>query len=487
MDKMEAIGILIVSLIALGIRAPFLFSTCGSDVVQFACFADTFLKYKFHFYEYNDWSAAGNSWAYPWKYLYGPVMLFILGPLRELVPGEVEVVEQNGELHVYAPSSWCGALKLVYALFDLLMGAALFQLARSAFKLGRRLSLLITAMYLLNPMTIYVSSIYGMFDSLAGAVMLTGIYLYLTKKSEAVGLFMVGLSVSTKTNVAPTVIIPAIAVLRESETTRKAIRGLLYISLGVMLPFAPFELAYPQSVYRLFADILEASTPTYTLPLVYSFNGVSSLITYKREEALLWVMRLWFVPFLVVIFIIIYKYWSTMGGLALASFLTYLAFTTFYWRVNHQYLVPSVAFVSMLAVASRDRQLRGLASLLYALIGLWPIAYPVSWWAHVHLKSPSLSTWRLLDALSLNIFDDRFYVAHSLALTLVTYALIAYCLFRWNRLCQALGPQYTGGEKGPHVSGQGHDSSSGFGPGLGKDRREAVRSLRDRNPLTNAA
>ncbi|MMZ67971.1 hypothetical protein D1872_306130 [compost metagenome] len=55
--------------------------------------------------------------------------------------------------------------------------------------------------------------------------------------------------------------------------------------------------------------------------------------------------------------------------------------------------------------------------------GLWPLIFPVSFWAHVHIENSSDLVIRILSHVSLNVPHALYYIYYSLTLT-VTLLLI---------------------------------------------------------------
>ncbi|GAB6147806.1 hypothetical protein [Stetteria hydrogenophila] len=114
-----------------------------------------------------------------------------------------------------------------------------------------------------------------------------------------------------------------------------------------------------------------------------------------------------------------------------AAGLSYAAYTATYWRVNPQYLVPTVALALLLAGRAGRPSVKALSGAVALLAGLWPLMYPVSFWAHVHIPSPNRLVVKALEHASLNILSDLAYVYYSLALTLAQL-LLAVETMRWT-------------------------------------------------------
>lgn len=429
MGRVDTVILLLIVLVGILVRVPFLWTTCGSDVVQFAGFTDTFLHHGFHFYDYNYLEAPGNNWPYPWKYIYGPVLLLILAPLRLIAPDPVKVVRDHG-LNIYASPSWCGIVKSVFSLFDVLTGILIYYTARRIFSTSRLVAAIASLLYLLNPMTIYISAIYGMFDNMALFFMLLGLYMYMDGRHMLAGLFIAGFSVSVKQTILPSLLVLITDVFKKHGLSGTSLKYIMVILTGALVPFTPFIIASPGTMGSLLNALLESSKPGYTEPVVYSFNGLSSLITYNFR-GYIWVIESWWVFFTVITLSLLLLYYKQGSNLLLCVSLAYIAFTAFYWRVNHQYLVPLIAYISLLLVTGENAVSKPLLLFTYIWIGLWPVAFPTSWWSHVHIENPDVNIWRLLDSITLMIFDPAFYVAYSLALTTSFYIIIGSTMVYW--------------------------------------------------------
>lgn len=431
MDKRDLAAMLIIIVLMLTPRiivAPY---TSGSDIPQFAGFADTFLRHGLCFYKYADTEhASGENWPYPWPYVYGPALILLLAPLRSLFSSPVTHYWDQSSYHVYVSMDWIIATKTLFILFDVLSATMIYVVIRSL-GYSRRASALLTSLYAFNPMTIYISSIYGMFDQIPLFFYLVGIYLlYIrgnTARSRFIGSFLSGLSIAIKhTFLFPIGFLLYDLMIKGDKWGKKLllISGLI---TGALILFVPFELACPSSTSTFIYTVLSSSRPGYTLPICYSFNGLSSLATYIHEHVdkdMMHLIENWWIPAVILIVTSLIAYHGYKDPIVYSS-LTYLVFVTTYWRVNHQYLVPAVALsIILFAKLRRYRRCRFLASLYIVLIGFWPIMFPTSWWAHAHIKEPNTDIWKLLDKFSLMVFDEELYLFYSLALTLIGYLLI---------------------------------------------------------------
>ncbi len=420
----KRLTLLLVLLASLAIRfllAPF---SCGSDIPQFAGFADTFLRHKLCFYEYADashWSE--EDWPYNWIYPYGPLWVFILSAIRLVVRTPVQCFWTEGAYHVYAPIDWVVAVKMLLITGDLAVAFLLYKLVLEYS--GWRRAVLAFSLYLLSPITIYTSSVYGMFDQLALALALSSMYFYVKRRS-LLACFLGGFSIAFK----QTMIFAVLPIILDS-LLRGSRRPVVIALVALVLPFLPFAVACPHSISTMIS-VLRGLSPSYTIPIAYSFNGISSLATYVHGKTGLCMMPLikaWFIPF-IVLELVSLRYLYRRGNVVCSAMLCYAAFTATYWRINAQYLVPLVA-LAILCLCTREAlekpfcQTLVLASVL--LPSFWPIIFPTSWWFKVHIEHPSQTMIKLVDMFTLKVFDERLYVCYSLFLTALLYAVVLLC------------------------------------------------------------
>ncbi len=410
----------LIILVGLLVRVLFTPYSAGSDLAQFHGFAETFIRHGLCFYSYScsgNWASEG--WPYDWPYVYGPVWMYILGFLAHVTRGGVEASWVRGHYYVYIDPAWIVAVKTVLIAADTADALILYFIAS---RRSRGVTpIAVTALYYLNPMTIYISSIYGMFDQLALFFVLTALALY---SRERLPPFLLGFAASVKQTALPVLA----SLLLQSVKDKRLVRFSAYAAAGLILPFLPILVSCPTSLIHLLGAVDEAGEPHYTLPLAYSFNGVSSLATYMHLSSggsYMWLIRIWPLPFtLLSLYLAIKIVRNDMHPLVVAA-LSYAVFTATYWRINHQYLVPLIA-LALAALPLLDRRGKILSLILVFWIGLWPIAFPTSWWFHVHIRNPNTGMIRFIDRITLMVFDDRFYVAYSVILTFLQYVFILY-------------------------------------------------------------
>ncbi len=402
--------------------------TSGSDIPQFAGFADSFLRHGLHFYAYCGGEyASREGWAFPWPYVYGPVFLVVLGLLRLLAPGRVAYYSDGMGYHVYAPLDWILAVKCLYIFFDAISAALIYAVAR-AYGVSRERSLVAAALYYWNPMVFYISAIYGMLDPMVLAGVLAALLAYSrgTRRAWRISWTILGVTLAVK----PTTLYAILPLLAYEYYSGRSIRGLLegaLLSFGTAsLLYAPFFLSTPGSLHEYLAAVRSVSCPCYSVPTVYSFNGFSSIAFYiwnHTGEDTSWILGLY--PLILGPLYIIAVYSASKSETPIEPVvLGYTAYTAGYWRVNHQYLVPTIGLLALAYALRRGRCSAWMAVAASALAGLWPLMYPISFWAWVHIPSVNPIVYSVLEYASLNIYNAIAYIYYSLALTLGEIAFI---------------------------------------------------------------
>ncbi|AEK72566.1 hypothetical protein GQS_03325 [Thermococcus sp. 4557] len=395
------------------VLAPY---SAGSDLAQFYGFAGTMLEKKACFYAYADWIGySGKGWPYPWPYVYGPVLAYLLAVIRLLVGGSVESFWSGGVYHVYVDPTWAFSVKLVFIAADTAVALLIYALLRER---GTWEGVVGSALYYLNPMVIHVSAVYGMFDAVPLAVFLLGLHL---RNREHISPAFQGLSLAIK----HTLLFPAVVSLW--EYLLEGVRGLKKAALlfaGAVVPFLPMLLLCPSSL-RTLPKLMRGIEIGYPLPLSYSMNGFVSLLTYFHEahgvETLIFIEH-WYVPAVLLLFLTLVRH-SFERNLVVSASLAYAAFTASYWRVNPQYLLPLVAFLVLVAFNTRGKiRLISLFTAFY--IGIWPILQPSEFWFHVHLRNPSWTVVRFVGHFTIGVWGDVPYVVYSLVLSILLYALL---------------------------------------------------------------
>ncbi len=410
--------------------------TTGSDIAQFAGFADTFLRHGLDFLEYSDGHAAGlEGWPYGWAYVYGPLFIVVLGLLRLAAPSPVTHYWVGDTYIVLVPRDWIIANKLVYIAFDTVSAVALALVVYALTRSGRW-SVLSALLYYYNPMTIYISSIYGMFDQIPLAFLLLGLYAYLSRGSLRWATLLWALGAMFKPSIL-VAMVPFAFYLAGRMGRVRGLKWLLLLAGIILVGYAPFALKDPHGLLVYIEGVEDVGCPCYTGPVSYSFNGFSSVAFYVWNHTGVdtsYILSKWpylFTPLYLAVLYLAYKKGLLVESMALG----YIVFTAAYWRVNAQYLVVSVALLLLLSRLYRGRDpLLSYGSIIaWLLVGLWPLIYPVSFWAHVHLSAVNPHVASFLEAVSFNVYDDLVYVYYSLWLTIVELVLVIDYLVHGSR------------------------------------------------------
>ncbi|MGC9069463.1 MAG: hypothetical protein ACP5IZ_10915 [Thermoprotei archaeon] len=435
---------IIVGLLIRVIVTPY---SSGSDIPQFYGFANTFLRHGFSFYSYaNGFNYNNEGWPYSWSYVYPPLPIFLFTIARLISGGSTNIVVENTDnviyintglviietypsYNVYVNPLWIITIKSIFILFDVMIAILLYMLAG-----GGRKGLIVSMLYYLNPMVIYISAVYGMFDQVAFAFILLSLF-FMKRNIIISGIFM-GFALATKQTIWMS-FIPFLIYLLSSLNTNKIINFLISLLTTFVMILLPFIIFDPNSLYMIFKIFLNPEgEPGYTEPIVYSFNGISSLMTYYNNlessgsivplsnSIRLTIIRSWILPFIVLFFLsLIYTYISKDSLKALS--LGYMSFIATYWRINHQYLVPLIGLLALLTV-KKENKLRMISIILIILSGFWPIMFPTSFWFHVHLQPQFRNELliNLVNLLTIKIFDQIYYVIYSLTLTITLYIFV---------------------------------------------------------------
>ncbi|MCS7111539.1 MAG: glycosyltransferase 87 family protein [Ignisphaera sp.] len=410
------IAVLAVGLLIRLVLAPY---SSGSDVVQFAGFAKTFHRHGFCFYRYAS-AHSSESWPFNWPYLYGPVLMYLLGALAHIVPPIYDILWQGDSYSIYVSTNWVFALKFIYILFDVAITIAIYLITRSVYA---------STIFYLNPATIYISSIYGMFDQMAAAVIIIGIYMLSRKRFWLSGIVL-GISLMIKQTMLFPIVGLGISLLLRNKAKNLFI-AITGFTMGILAMLAPILLFCPSSLQGIFGTLYMVK-PRYAEPIMYNFNGVTGIATLIHRfntcgefcgYEILWSIEHWYLftailsPFVAVSTLVIRDLYKL-------STLYYILFTATYWGVNYQYLVPEIAFIAIASAYEKDRWLKALYIAASIYIALWVFIYPAEWWFRAHIHNPNAALAEIMGRASLNVYCDNIYAIYSLILTQLHYAII---------------------------------------------------------------
>jgi hypothetical protein len=403
--------------------------SAGPDVAQFWSFAEAFRLYGLDFYRY----ASAKIDLFPfqfWAYVYPPVWLLILGTVLLFVPNS----SANQDM---VTIGWRLAEKTPIILADLAIGLLLYWAV-----LGSKYrKLLFAALWLFSPAVWYNSAVFGQFDSIAAAFLLSSV-IFLERSNDRLAFILAALAGMTKQHTLIPVAMMAVIYARQLSWRRLSTDLALMLGVALILS-VPFLItgnfrAYFQAV------LLPGQAADYQYPLMFAFNGGAATLTYLHNV----------------------KYWDTLGliklglpllglGLLSALILAYvkrisllrgaligiLVFIVFFYRINYQYLVVSIALA--LFVASRTPYLgeRMLALALAVFPSLWLWLINVATW-FVYLEPRGDAVVPILDKIGLTHqgFSDLVYLCFTLGLSLLCAAYLVLAFTRWKAPLKPLIP-----------------------------------------------
>lgn len=410
------VAILVVGLVIRFALAPY---SSGSDIPQFAGFAKTFHRHGFCFYRYAA-AYISENWPFNWPYIYGPILMYLLGVLGHLIPPTYTTVWQGGLYRVYVSTSWVFANKLLYIAFDAIVATAIYLITRRIYT---------AILFYLNPATIYISSVYGMFDQIVAGIMIVGIYA-LSRKRYLISGATMGLALMMKQTVLFPIagLIISLLLHREFRSFTRVVMGL---ALGVLVLLLPILIHCPNSLQGVL-DGLYMIRPRYAEPIMYNFNGVTGVATLIHRFGMcveacryevLWPIEHWYI-FTAILLPLTIAYTLAVENPYRLSALYYILFTATYWNINYQYLIPEIALIAIASTLEKDRLLKILYITTAVYIALWVFIYPVEWWFKLHIENPNTVLTGIMRSLSLNIYCDNVYAIYSLLLTQLHYTII---------------------------------------------------------------
>lgn len=435
-----AILLVIILLAGTWVRVSIAPHTAGPDIPQFAGFADSFLRHGLCFFHHTGTNSSRQErWPYPWPYPYGVLPAILLGLARVIAPQNYEVRMEGSIYRVYTPVEWIVAVKTIYIVSDILSAIVIFLITSSW---SRRLAVVATALFYLNPLTIYISSIFGQLDPVATALYLAGLlFYYRFAERNSNSLIAVGALIGLSATSKPNMIVPAGAFMiysivkyALSRDGSRILRLLSGAAIGAVVPFLIFEFSCPGGLLTLYSAMSDVGKTGYYHGIIYSLNGLTSLASYmhfKTGKDFLWVIERWWVPAIALTSVLLIGLYAEIRGkgrslsLVQVAYLLYLIYLSTYWKVHYQYFVGLLALYSLL-VADRTVDLLNkiLASIHSICVVLYVFMFPTSFWAWYYLRNPNKEVTELLDKLSMRVYDEEIYLLYSLVLTFIGYLVV---------------------------------------------------------------
>ncbi len=312
--------ILIMFLIALAMRLiPAAFYAHPWDVYMWLKSGELGL-HDLNIYKFN--KPVNYPWgfyAYPPTWLYWLIIVTVIG---DIVGG------LNFKIFL---------IKLPILFADIVAGIILYRLAE---KLGfdEKKSTIITAIWLFNPITYFVSTFWGMFDSIAVVFELLAIYYILDKKYVRAGV-MVGIGAAVK--ILPALVLLPAFIYMLKDGKKNAVKDFTA------------KLAVPAAAVFLVFSAPFLSTPLeYFTALFHHAQSVGGFTYWTALSAFVNLSNFWFVPviaFIIISVIIVRRASVDEDGFLWSCTLIFVSFLATSPKVNIQYvnfLIPLILISS---------------------------------------------------------------------------------------------------------------------------------------------
>lgn len=396
--------------------------SAGPDVAQFWAFAKVFQDHGLDFYRYADASLDIFPY-YSWGFFYPPIWLLILGLALLFVPSSL-VAEHMID------TSWRIAMKSPIIVADLAIGILIYWAVP-----GSRLrKLFFASLWLFHPTAWYESAVFGQFDAIAAALLLSSVIMLMRSK-DRMAFLLAGLAVMTKQHtlipIALMVVISARYMIKRRFLTNCSILVGTVILLSIPFLFTGNFYSYARSLF------FPGSTPGYQNPLVFAFSGSGALLTYLHNvfgwetSGLLGFSILLLVITLIITAVLSYKKAITPLQGALVGF---LVFISLFYRVNYQYMVIYIPLAILQASQTRYRSERVFALVLAMLPAAWLWLTNIPFWFNDHDPTyPWVTPILARIGLTERYLPDYTYVSLAVVLMCLSLAYVVLTFLRWSQ------------------------------------------------------
>jgi hypothetical protein len=264
-----------------------------------------------------------------------------------------------------------------------------------------------------------------MFDQISLALLLAGLAL-LERRRLLLSGALLALALLTK----QTMLFPLLGLALLLIRYRRAFKGVaIGFIISTLLALSPIIAVCPASFTGL-RNTWYMLKPRYAEPIMYSFNGVTSVATLLHKVYgvdTLWLIERWYM-FTALLAVLPVLYTLRKRELYINTALYYLLFTATYWGVNYQYLTPLIGLLAVAIVREERRYLKMLYAVLALYIGAWFFIFPVEWWFRAHIENPNRVLLEAVKSISLNVYVDNYYAPYSLVLTVLEYITLALAM-----------------------------------------------------------
>ena len=398
----------------------------GPDVAQFWAFAKVFQIHGLDFYRYAD----AQLDIFPmksWGFVYPPVWLLISRVCLFFAPASSSVSIAGT---VTVDPSWRLAMKIPIIAADLAIGLLLYWAVPGS----KWRKLLFSTLWLLHPTAWFESGVFGQFDAVAAAFLVTCI-IFLIKGKDRLAFLFAGLAIMTKQHTLLAVVMIAI-VCSKYMNVRRLLTNCA-ITAGVIAVISVPFIVTGNFITYIRSLIDAGSAPGYQNPLCFSFSGFGALFTFLHNIRGWDTTGLMFIILPVLIIALgvtgMFCYWRKITPLqgALAG---YLVFISLYYRVNYQYLVVYIPLALLLAANTRYKIERIFTLAIAILPAAWVWLANMPWWFH-NLEPHYYWPNSILAHLGLfeRYLPDWVYVAFACVLMCLSLAYVVLIFTRWQK------------------------------------------------------
>jgi hypothetical protein len=416
----------IVLIIAAFIRVWAAPTSAGPDVAQFWAFAKVFQQHGLDFYRYAD----AQLDIFPmkgWAYVYPPVWLLISRVSLFFAPSSTAFSIAGT---VTVSPSWRLAMKIPIIAADLAIGLLLYWGVPGS----KNRKLLFATLWLLHPTAWFESGVFGQFDAIAAAFLLTSITLLLKGKDRLAFLFA-GLAIMTKQHTLIAVGMMVI-VCKQSMSWSRLLTNCA-ITAGVVAAVSlPFLVTGNFAAY-FHAIVLPGQGSGYQSPLCFCFSGPGALLTYLHN-VFGWDMTTWIsftLPLMIVCLgvtavLCCFRRITLLQG-ALAGFLVFISLS---YQVNYQYLIVYIPLALLLASRTQFKFERIFALVIAILPAVWVWLDDVPWWFH-NMSPDYYWPTHILTHLGLpeRYLPDLVYVIFACSLMCLSLTYVVLAFTRWSK------------------------------------------------------
>jgi len=232
-------------------------------------------------------------------------------------------------------------------------------------KKSQKWALAAFALYLFNPSTIFISSVWGQIDGILAFLMLASVYAALSKKPYLSAFFW---AVSFLVKPQSMALVPALALLFFRKYSLKKLLQAGLVGLGVVFVGAfPFFPGNP--VFGLPKLIVEMAA-YYRFSSLFAFNVWAVLIGMWKADGGHVALGAFFYVGVTAATLFVFKNTKSRGDYYLLSGLGLFSFFLFPTRVHERYLFPALIFILVASGFKKSKKLLGayfLASFLFLL------------------------------------------------------------------------------------------------------------------------